>query len=502
MASWMGPTISNYNQYDELGKISNLLDNETKYQIYDGVILPARKNVTDNQYLKDALVKYGALSVTVHAPQSGPEYNEQTYAAYYNEGDWGDGGNHAVTLVGWNDTFSKSNFATTPPGDGAWIIRNSWGPNWANHGYYYVSYYDNAVATDGIIAFIVDANHTYQKNYQYDVITFPKWFNYSQKASYSNKFISTGNDLITAVGTYFNKTGEKYLINVYVNKELKHTQNGTSTHPGYETIKLDKLVPLKEEDEFIVEMSAGNIVPISRVSRQHYKENTSLIKVGDKATDLSKNGTVVCLKAYAVVDNSYMIVKSNDNIVQVQYYDQDGEKLTNTNVTFIIDGKKYTRTTDDEAIAIFNVSLPSGQYNVTVINPINGKEENTTITIPSDNPTPDNPTIYYPKRFNQNTVKNVVKVPKTYEVKVGDNVVFEGQYFTINSLNIIFGHQFINGHLVVYLDGRVIFNSTVNDNIYTVLFEIIEKYMGTHELKIEFTIGNDTQTYTENITIL
>ena len=35
--------------------------------------------------------------------------------------------NHDVLIVGWDDDYAASNFATTPPGNGAFIVKNSWG---------------------------------------------------------------------------------------------------------------------------------------------------------------------------------------------------------------------------------------------------------------------------------------------------------------------------------------------------------------------------------------
>jgi hypothetical protein len=55
--------------------------------------------------------------------------------------------NHGVTIVGWDDNYSVKNFLADkqPPADGAWIVRNSWGEDYGNEGYFYLSYYDQTI---------------------------------------------------------------------------------------------------------------------------------------------------------------------------------------------------------------------------------------------------------------------------------------------------------------------------------------------------------------------
>ncbi|MBR4628621.1 MAG: hypothetical protein IKO47_13180 [Ruminococcus sp.] len=50
--------------------------------------------------------------------------------------------NHSVLIVGWDDNYSRSNFLNEPPGDGAWLVKNSWGVFYGDYGYYWLSYYD------------------------------------------------------------------------------------------------------------------------------------------------------------------------------------------------------------------------------------------------------------------------------------------------------------------------------------------------------------------------
>lgn len=91
--------------------------------------------VGSDEIIKRELLEYGALSLSYRS-------NSNCYkeGAYYNPVNTGM--DHEVVLIGWDDNYPKTNFKTTPPGNGAWIIRNSWGVVSGDEGYFYISYYD------------------------------------------------------------------------------------------------------------------------------------------------------------------------------------------------------------------------------------------------------------------------------------------------------------------------------------------------------------------------
>lgn len=90
--------------------------------------------------IKIHLMKYGSLRTAIGSPNGANTYNEATSAYYYKNGLTGLGGGHAVSIVGWDDNYSKNNFLVKPEHDGAFIVLNSWGTTWGDDGYFYISY--------------------------------------------------------------------------------------------------------------------------------------------------------------------------------------------------------------------------------------------------------------------------------------------------------------------------------------------------------------------------
>ncbi|SDA72210.1 hypothetical protein [Methanobrevibacter millerae] len=73
---------------------------------------------------------------------------------------------------------------------------------------------------------------------------------------------------------------------------------------------------------------------------------------------------------------------------------------------------------------------------------------------------------------------------------------------TLGVLNQIFNKDFRNGHILVYIDGILVFNATTTDDLTQIIIDLLSLLLGKHEIKVVFTDGNgNTNTYTENITI-
>ena len=66
---------------------------------------------------------------------------------------------------------------------------------------------------------------------------------------------------------------------------------------------------------------------------------------------------------------------------EAEFLDSQGHVLKNTEVTMIVDGTEYKVKTDEKGIAKLTSKLAMGTYNVTLINPVTGKQTNHSVKI-------------------------------------------------------------------------------------------------------------------------
>ena len=102
-------------------------------------------------------------------------------------------------------------------------------------------------------AYMISNTEQYNKNYQYDLQGNLGYLNIFNQ--YKNVYIAEDDDLIGAVGTYFNQSNVTYTIKVYVNDSLKYVQTGASVFGGFNTIKLDTYVQSRKEINLLLKLN-------------------------------------------------------------------------------------------------------------------------------------------------------------------------------------------------------------------------------------------------------
>ena len=369
LLSWLGAFTQDADTYDEMGKISPLITTNQDIHVQDLMFIH-NNEIPNGTHLKEAILKYGSIDVCYYGQSRYDEvslyYNTETYAQYV---DVFVTPNHDVSIVGWDDNFPKEKFLTPPPGDGAWIVKNSWGSGWGENGYLYVSYYDQSLLPymSGAIntaatAIIFENTVPYNKNYQYDIVWGGAFVpSGNGNISYMNIFEALDDDLIAAVGTYFNSSDVNYKVQIYVNDELRLTQEGVSPFIGYHTIKLDEYIPIKKGDIFKAVMISDAMPGVDlRETRLHYDKNISFFSYdGQTWIDCYTEDAIACLKIYTVVDDTKII---NNKDISVDYnggkyftvkvVTADGHAVgAGAKVTFTINKKTKTVKTDKNGIA-------------------------------------------------------------------------------------------------------------------------------------------------------
>lgn len=392
LLSWLGAFSQDYDSYDEFGKISPIITSNQDIHIQD-VMFVSNFAEDNGSYIKSAILKYGSVDASFFGQSTidgvNPYYNPNSSAQYV---DKFYEANHEISIIGWDDNYSATNFLIKPPRDGAWIVKNSYGKDWGKDGIVYVSYYDKTLSVSTNIdeyacAIIIENTVHYNKNYQHDIVWSGDFIS-GENISYANLFIALEDDLIAGVGTYFERENINYTVEIYVNNQLKLKQEGISPYYGFHTIKLDKYIPVKEGDLFYAVITSDS-VPVVNVSnvRTHFADGKSVIGRNGNWSDLYYEGKIAALKVYTVsedvkiINNQNMSVEyGSDSYFSVKVVTDDGHAVgAGEKVTFTINGKTTEVITDDDGIAKLKITQSPNTYIITTT--LNGKEYNNTITV-------------------------------------------------------------------------------------------------------------------------
>ena len=275
-------------------------------------------SMKDRDIVKQLIMEYGACAASYYHDSayfnSSSQWNRSEPLAEYKP--TGTSTNHAITIVGWDDNYSKDNFGTyKPSSNGAWLCKNSWGSNWSKDGLFYISYEDSPNLNGNAYFYDYGTGDNYDYNYQYDGGVGLSTYSVANAA---NVYTANSAETLKAVGFYTEDVQYTCTIKIYknctgnpVSGTLVSTQTATEPYAGFHTVVLDTPVDLNAGDTYSVVVyqttSSGTPkVPIDVSFSWNWLTGVSSAKTGQSFIsssgsywqDVSASGYNCRIKAY------------------------------------------------------------------------------------------------------------------------------------------------------------------------------------------------------------
>ena len=233
---------------------------------------------------------------------------------------------HAVTIVGWDDTISKDNFSSSnkPSSDGAWIVKNSWGTVYdgnsynvlmGDEGYYYVSYEDKHIC-DFSVSFQNASTTVPNNTYYYDELGYSGYLTSPYDIYSGRVFEKKGNgeeklDKVTFFNMVEGDVGQQYEV-YYADSNLENKvkiASGTTKELGYVSVTPNQTINIDDDFSIIVLYKKSGekaYIPASAKTTGGYSWDNNTITAdvdyvsidADEWTDTSTENVNLTIRAY------------------------------------------------------------------------------------------------------------------------------------------------------------------------------------------------------------
>lgn len=323
--------------------------------------------------IKTELAKGHGVALSYLADQSKPNQeigdagylNTTNWAQYYNGKKTA---NHAVTIVGYDDNYPKENFTrmmkgevvegSTPPSDGALIIKNSWGGlteedkatvtydidgnpvyvspdanawGYEDSGYFYLSYYDHSISnTESFEFYQRDKIKYYELNYdQYDLLQAVDYndFGFDDEIKTANVFDAEEDEFLCQISYMTANPMTTVHYAVYKNVEDGNPCSGTLLEEGENTHTLGgyQRIDLKKE-YFLRKGETYSVVITQKHQTEDSEESDIVFSCAYEQNDgVTITGVINPGESYMMLDDSW--IDLSDEEIKDHWIDVIAEDL-------------------------------------------------------------------------------------------------------------------------------------------------------------------------------
>jgi len=313
LASWEGPVLE---ADDEYGDGETNTDLTAVKHLKEAIII----DDGDPDKIKSAIFKYGGVETSIYMEMSYGDfeseyYNKDTYSYYYGGAEKS---NHDLVVVGWDDDFPKESFTPEATHNGAYICKNSWGEDFGDKGYFYVSYDDSNICSKSIVYTKLAEPDNYDNIYQSDILGWVGQMGFDKEEAYfANVYTAENDEVLKAVSFY--ATGPDTSFSVYVvtdyedmsslNGGRRQIGKGETRYAGYYTVDINQDIELNKGQKYAIIVSIktpGSERPIAiecdggdRTANLDLSDGEGYVSLyGEVWYSAEESDTNVCLKAF------------------------------------------------------------------------------------------------------------------------------------------------------------------------------------------------------------
>lgn len=272
LLSGQGPVTEEEDPYGDGFSPQGLKPSKAVQEI---LILPEN----DREAIKRAVLQWGGVQSSLYiSVRNGSDlsefYRPDTFAYCCLEPT---APNHDVVIVGWDDDFPREAFSGNVKADGAFLCENSWGTQFGDGGFFYVSYEDANLGKYNVAYSDVREPDWYDVLYQSDKCGWIGQLGYGEDTAWAANVYRAGTEeRLIAVGFYATEQNTEYQI--YVVRQIpdqpedasfqkrKLLAKGHLEYAGFYTIPLEDAVELEPGERFGVMIcltTPGTVHPIA-----------------------------------------------------------------------------------------------------------------------------------------------------------------------------------------------------------------------------------------------
>ena len=270
LSRWIGPVSESKAPYNQSKSLPENMKNECEYKVTD--ILNLHPWISEHKKYSTEFIKeliYDKNSVSCFINSSKNYFTSDTCSFFCFSPSKV---THAVLLVGWDDNFPKENFKgnTQPQNNGAWLVKNSWGEDWGDNGYCWLSYEDKSLCEAA--CYFCKPSDAYESMLSYDEFGWiasisPDEAQDNTSGYMGSIYTADSPVILSAASFYTTEENADYEISIFknindINDPVSGTPvlniSGNEKYTGYHTVNFPADLYIEKNTSFSVVIKLKN----------------------------------------------------------------------------------------------------------------------------------------------------------------------------------------------------------------------------------------------------